>query len=64
MVKCHQIVNLKKWILSGQQENIMDFEYCEEYLRSSYIKQNIMTVLRKTNSHSVAIFRLIKNRYC
>ena len=25
---------LKKWILSGQQEKIMDFEYCEEYLRS------------------------------
>ena len=25
---------LKKLILSGQQEKIMDFEYCEEYLRS------------------------------
>ena len=25
---------LKKWILSGQQEKIMGFEYCEEYLRS------------------------------
>ena len=25
---------LKKWILSGQQEKIMGFEYCEEYWRS------------------------------
>ena len=26
---------LKKWMLSGQQEKIMDFEYGEEYLRST-----------------------------
>ena len=25
---------LKKWILSVQQEKAMDFEFCEEYLRS------------------------------
>ena len=36
---------LKKWILSVQQEKIMDFEYCEGYLRSIYIKRNIIMVV-------------------
>ena len=26
---------LEKWILSFHQEKTMDFEYCEEYLRST-----------------------------
>ena len=39
----------------------MGLDYCEEYVRSIYIKQNITTaVLRKTNAHSVVIWRLIK----
>ena len=39
-----------------------DFDYREEYLKVvSYIKQNIiMTVLRKTDSHSLLICRLIR----
>ena len=28
-------MSLNKWILGFQQEKIMDFEYCEEYLRSN-----------------------------
>ena len=34
MVNVTKLWILKKWIVSGQQEKIMDFEYCEEYLRS------------------------------
>ena len=64
MVKCHQIVNFEEmgtewstgknygfWVLWG--------------IFKEYIKQNIiMAVLRKANSHSVAICRLIKkNQY-
>ena len=46
----------EEYLLSVQQANMMDFDYCEEY-----IKQNIiMVVLRKANSHSVVIFTLIK----
>ena len=38
---------------------MMDFDYCE--VIKEYIKQNIiMTVLRKSASHSVIICRLIK----
>ena len=56
-----EMLILKKWILSIHQEKIMDSEYCEGYLRSSYNKKNIiMAVLRKTNSHSVVICRSIK----
>ena len=41
------------------QERMMGFD--EEYLRSRYLKQNIiMAVLRKANVHSVVICRLIK----
>ena len=37
----------------------MGFDYCKEYLKE-YIKQNIiMTILRKTISHSVGICRLL-----
>ena len=48
-------------ILSLQQEKNIDSDYCEDYLRS-ISKNIIMTVLRKANSHSVDIFRLIKNQ--
>ena len=59
MVKCRPNVNFKE-ILSVQKEKIMDFVYCEEYVKE-YIKQNIiMAVLRKANSHSVVIYRLTK----
>ena len=34
MVKCHQIVNFEEMGTEWSQEKIMDFEYCEEYLRS------------------------------
>ena len=30
---------LKKWIVSVQQERIIDSEYCKEYLKSTYIKK-------------------------
>ena len=48
-------------ILSLQQEEIIDSDYCEDYLRS-ISKNIIMTVLRKANSHSADIFRLVKNQ--
>ena len=34
MVNVAKLWIFKKWRLSGQQEKNMDFEYCEEYLRS------------------------------
>ena len=37
----------------------MDFDYCEKYIR---VYQTPMTVLKKANSYSVDIFRLIKNQ--
>ena len=39
---------------------MLDFDYCEEYLRSVSNKILIMAAIRKANSHSVVIFRLIK----
>ena len=38
---------------------MMDFDHREKYLKE-HIKQNIMAVLRKANSHSVDIRRFIK----
>ena len=49
------------------REKLMDFDYYQEYLVNinEYIKQSIiMTVLRKANSDSVEICRLMKNQYC
>ena len=52
MVKCRR----------DQQEKMMDYDYREEYLKGlSYIKPNIIrAVLRKANSHSLLICRLIR----
>ena len=50
---------LKRLILSFQQEKMMDFDYCEKYIR---VYQTPMTVLKKANSYSVDILRLIKNQ--
>ena len=51
---------LKKWILRVEQEKIMNFNYSEEIFKE-YIKQNIiLTVLKKSYSHSVLICRLIR----
>ena len=49
------------------REKLMDFNYYHEYLVNinEYIKQSIiMAVLRKANSDSVDICRLMKNQYC
>ena len=52
MVKCRR----------DQPEKMMDFDYRDEYLKGlSYIKPNIIrAVLRKANSHSLLICRLIR----
>ena len=39
----------------------MEFDYCQKYLRSISI---FMSMLRKANSHSDNIYRLIKNQQC
>ena len=44
--------DLKKLILSTQQEKIMDFEYCEEYLRSSIKVNSIKESSIKENKFS------------
>ena len=44
--------DLKKLILSTQQEKIMDFEYCEEYLRSSIKENSIKESSIKENKFS------------
>ena len=46
------------YLLSGQQENMMDFDYCGEYIKQIII----MAVLKKGNSHSVVICTLIKSQ--
>ena len=53
-VKCCQNMKFEE-TKDGNRLILMD--YCEEYLGSI-----IMSVLRKTNSHSVDICRLIKNK--
>ena len=54
IVKCCRNVDfdLKKLILSTQQEKIMDFEYCEEYLRSSIKENSIKESSIKENKFS------------
>ena len=39
----------------------MEFDYCQKYLRSISI---FMAMLRKANSDSEDIYRLIKNQQC
>ena len=52
---------LKRLILSLQQEEMIDFDYCEEY-SGVHIKQVFITaVLRKANSCSADIYKLINN---
>ena len=51
---------LTRLIQTLQQENMIDFDYCEEYLRSTK-KNSIMAALRKGNFRSVDIDRFIKH---
>ena len=53
-------VNFEEMDSDSSTKKMMNFAYCEQYL-TNISKQNIiMAVLRKRNSHSVAICRLIK----
>ena len=52
-------INVQRWIAFNRKK-MLDFDYCEEYLRSVSNKILIMAAIRKANSHSVVIFRLIK----
>ena len=44
----------------GQQEKMIDFDYCEEYLKVVYQTKYYYGSLRKAHSHSVLICRLIR----
>ena len=53
-------VNFEEMDSDSSTKKMMNFAHCEQYL-TNISKQNIiMAVLRKRNSHSVAICRLIK----
>ena len=54
------MVDKRSTMDSVQQEKMWDFDYCEQYLRSVSNKILIMIAIRKANSHSVVICRLIK----
>ena len=51
----------KRLILSLQQEETIDFDYREEYLGVHIEQVFITAVLRKANSRSVDIYKLINN---
>ena len=63
VVKCCWNVNFEEIDTEFSTGKMVDFDYSEKYLRSIYIKYNIvMTLIRKANSHSVDICRFGKNQ--
>ena len=56
-VKCHQNANFQDF----QQEKMMNFDFCEEYLRSISEKKIVMAVLEK-KIHSADKKTIMKKR--
>ena len=64
MVKCWRNINFEEIDTESLTAKTTNFDYCEEYLRST-LKQNfVMAVLRKANFHLVDIYKLIINQQC
>ena len=61
MVKCCQNVNFEEMDVECLTEKNYGF-WVPWGIFKEYIKQNIMAVLQKANSHSVAICRFTKNK--